>query len=90
VKPATLLGLWRPTRLRNGGAGAFAAGWEYVEAGRYTHVGHDGGTKVRVRLVYADSLATDTHTFVYLTNGSADNVWSRTLIDSVAEIAARY
>ena len=52
-------------------------------------LGHDGGTRVRVRLLFDGSLEHDTYVFVYLTNGSATNVWSRTLIDSVIDVAMR-
>lgn len=38
---------------------------------------------VRVRLLFGDSLARDTYAIVYFTNGSAANVWSRTLVYSV-------
>ncbi len=78
VKRELLLKLWKPS------LGGFASGWDYGTTGRYRHVGHDGGTKVRVRLLFDDTLA-DTYTFIYLTNGSAANVWSRTLVDSVAK-----
>jgi hypothetical protein len=88
LKPAILQDLWRPNRFGEGGLGWFASGWEYGTRGNYKYVGHDGGTKVRLRLVFDDSLADNTYTFVYLTNGSASNVWSRTLIDSVMAVAA--
>jgi CubicO group peptidase (beta-lactamase class C family) len=78
-----LLRSWRPYRLADGSEADFAAGWEYGTAGRFHYVGHDGGTMVRVRLLFGDSLAHDTYAIVYLTNGSAANVWSRTLVDSV-------
>jgi len=38
--------------------------------------------KLRVRLLFKENLA-DNYVIVYLTNGSRDNVWSRTLLDSV-------
>jgi CubicO group peptidase (beta-lactamase class C family) len=83
LKQDTLQRLWTPFRYRNGGTGWFAAGWEYGRSGDFQHVGHDGGTKVRVRLLFQDSLANNTYAFIYLTNGSAENVWSRTLIESL-------
>lgn len=83
VKPETLLAAWTPYRLPNGDTSWSANGWQYETVGDDHHVGHDGGTVVRVRLVYRDSLAHGTQTFIYLTNGSAKNVWSRTLIDSL-------
>lgn len=83
VTPATLLAAWTPYRLPNGEASFWANGWEYETDGGDHFVGHDGGTVVRVRLVYRDSLARGTTTYIYLTNGSAQNVWSRTLVDSL-------
>jgi CubicO group peptidase (beta-lactamase class C family) len=83
VKPETLLALWKPYRLPGGDAGWSANGWEYETSGAERFVGHDGGEVVRVRLVFTDSLARGTHTYIYLTNGSAKNVWSRTLVDSL-------
>jgi len=82
VKPETLLALWKPYRLPGGDAG-WAHGWEYEPRGAEHFVGHDGGTVLRVRLAFTDSLARGTHTYIYLTNGSAKNVWSRTLVDSI-------
>jgi D-alanyl-D-alanine carboxypeptidase len=89
VRRDTLLRLWKPYRYRSGGAGEFASGWEYGRRGAYQHVGHDGGTVVRVRLLFDVALGS-TYAFVYLTNGSAQNVWSRTLVDSVIDVAARF
>ena len=88
LKPATLQDLWRPNRFGEGGRGWFASGWEYGTSGDYQYVGHDGGTKVRLRLLFKDSLAADTYICIYLTNGSAKNVWSRTLVDSVMAVVA--
>jgi len=88
VGKATLLKLWQPRTLRNGQRGWFAAGWEYGQSGTYRQVGHDGGTRVRVRMVFDGALDGDVYTFVYLTNGSARNVWSRTLLDSAMAVVA--
>lgn len=86
VKRDMLLGLWKPYRYK-GGVSSFASGWDYSATGRFRHVGHDGGTKVRVRLTFDDAFK-DVYIFIYLTNGSASNVWSRTLVDSIMPIAA--
>lgn len=79
----TLRKLWQPGKLSNGQDGWFAAGWEIGASGGYRFVGHDGGAKVRVRLLWPDAGTGDSYTIVYLTNGSARNVWSRTLVESV-------
>lgn len=84
VKPATLLRLWKPYRLRDGRPSWWSsAGWEYEAAGDERYVGHEGGEVVRVRLVFTDSLARGTHTYIYVTNGSVKNVRTRTLVDSL-------
>jgi CubicO group peptidase (beta-lactamase class C family) len=88
LRRETLQRLWKPYRYKQGGAGWFASGWEYGTSGRYQYVGHDGGTKVRARLMFDESLTKNTYAIVYLTNGSAENVWSRTLVDSVMAIVA--
>lgn len=88
VGKATLRRLWQPRTLAGGKRAWFAAGWEYGESDGYRQVGHDGGTRVRVRILFKDSLDEDVHTFVYLTNGSARNVWSRVLMDSAMAAAA--
>jgi CubicO group peptidase (beta-lactamase class C family) len=90
VKAETLLRLWKPYRLKGGGTGFWASGWDYEVRDRYKQVGHDGGAVLRATLVFVDSLANDTYTYIYLTNGSATNVWSRTLIESLMPIVARY
>jgi CubicO group peptidase (beta-lactamase class C family) len=90
VRRETLLRLWKPYRRRDGGTGWPASGWDYGTGSGYQQVGHDGGTKVRVRLLFRDSLAEDTYAFIYLTNGSAMNVWSSILIDSVQDLTLRY
>jgi CubicO group peptidase (beta-lactamase class C family) len=90
VRRETLLRLWKPYRNATGGFGQFAAGWEYDRDPSYHHVGHDGGTKVRVRVLFDDSLSHNVYIVVYWTNGSAANVWSRKLVDSVMDIAPRY
>ena len=88
VGKATLQRLWQPRLLANGRRGWFAAGWESGESGAYRQVGHDGGTRVRVRILFEGSLDGDLYTFVYLTNGSAKNVWSRVLVDSAMAVVA--
>lgn len=90
VGKATLQRLWQPPTLADGQRAGFASGWEYGESGAYREVGHDGGARVRVRIAFDDSLDGDTYTFIYLTNGSARNVWSRILLDSaMATLAPR-
>jgi D-alanyl-D-alanine carboxypeptidase len=89
VKRETLLRLWKPYRHRDGGTGWFASGWDYETSGRYKQVGHDGGNKVRARLIFDEALGEAT-VIIYLTNGSATNVWTRTLTDSVSAILKRY
>lgn len=84
VGKETLRRLWKPQKLANGQDGWFSSGWEYGRSGGYEFVGHDGGTKVRVRLMWPErDGGGDTYTIVYLTNGSAQNVWSRTLVESL-------
>lgn len=82
IARASLLRLWRPHAFANGNRGYFASGWEYGESGAWHEVGHDGGTKVRVRILFRKDLA-EHYVIVYLTNGSRDDVWSRTLVDAV-------
>ncbi len=88
VSKATLQRLWQPRILPDGRRGWFAAGWEYGESGAYRQVGHDGGTRVRVRILFKGTLDGEVYTFVYLTNGSAKNVWSRMLVDSAMAVVA--
>lgn len=88
VSKATLRRLWQPRTLAGGRRGWFATGWEYGESGAYKQVGHDGGTRDRVRILFRDSLDGDVYTFVYLTNGSARNVWSRVLVNSAMAVVA--
>jgi len=83
VGKETLRKLWQPQKLANGQDGWFASGWEYGKSGGYEFVGHDGGTKVRVRLLWPERDGGDSYTIVYLTNGSAQNIWSRTLVESL-------
>lgn len=83
VGRTTLERLWQPHELANGQRGWFATGWEYGENHGYREVGHDGGARSRVRILFRDSLAGDSWIIVYLTNGSATNVWSRTLVESI-------
>lgn len=90
VGKATLQQLWQPQVLSNGQRGWFASGWEVGASDAYRYVGHDGGARVRVRLLFADALDGDSYTIVYLTNGSTRGVWSRVLVDSLmASIAPR-
>ncbi|WMJ69677.1 serine hydrolase domain-containing protein [Stenotrophomonas sp. 24(2023)] len=88
VRVATLEKLWQPQALRGGGSNFFSTGWDTTRTDGYTQVGHDGGTRVRVRLAYKGSLADGYWVFVYLTNGSARNVWSSTLVESTMAVAA--
>lgn len=88
VDKATLRRLWRPRILSGGRRAGFAAGWEYGESDRYSQVGHDGGTRVRVRILFDDALDGDVYAFAYLNNGSARNVWSRMPVDSAMAAAA--
>lgn len=88
VGKATLRRLWQPRLQPSGRRGWFAAGWEYGESGTYRHVGHDGGTRDRVRILFQDSLDGDIYVFVYLTSGSVRNVWSRTLVESAMAVVA--
>ena len=83
VGKETLRKLWQPQKLANGQDSWFASGWEYGKSGGYEFVGHDGGAKVRVRLLWPERDSGDSYTIVYLTNGSAQNVWSRTLVESL-------
>ncbi|HEL4297729.1 beta-lactamase family protein [Stenotrophomonas sp. GD03930] len=88
VRTATLEKLWQPQKLSGGGSNFFSTGWDTTHSDDYTQVGHDGGTRVRVRLAYKDTLASGYWVFVYLTNGSARNVWSSTLVESTMAVAA--
>jgi D-alanyl-D-alanine carboxypeptidase len=88
VSKATLRRLWQPRTLAGGRRGWFANGWDYGESGGYRQVGHDGGTRVRVRILFRDSLDGDVYSIVYLTNGSVRNVWSRVLVDSAMAVVA--
>ncbi len=88
VRTATLEKLWKPQKLSGGGSNFFSTGWDTTRSDGYTQVGHDGGTRVRVRLAYKDTLASGYWVSVYLTNGSARNVWSSTLVESTMAVAA--
>lgn len=88
VGRTTLQQLWQPQVLSNGRRSGFSTGWELEESGEYRFVGHDGGTRVRARIAFLDGLGGDTYSFIYLTNGSATNVWSRTLVDSTMAVVA--
>jgi CubicO group peptidase (beta-lactamase class C family) len=85
VSKTGLMRFWHPYRFLNGNDGYFASGWEYGESGRWHEAGHDGGTKVRVRILFGQNLD-DCYILVYLTNGNKDDVWSRTLLDSVQKL----
>ncbi|MDA5343790.1 serine hydrolase domain-containing protein [Stenotrophomonas maltophilia] len=88
VRTATLEQLWQPQKLSGGGSNFFSTGWDTTRSDGYTQVGHDGGTRVRVRLAYKGTLSSGYWVFVYLTNGSARNVWSSTLVESTMAVAA--
>lgn len=88
VRTATLETLWQPQKLTDGGSNFFSTGWDTTRSDGYTQVGHDGGTRVRARLAYKGTLASGYWVFVYLTNGSARNVWSSTLVESTMAVAA--
>lgn len=88
VRTATLEELWQPQKLSGGGSNFFSTGWDTTRSDGYTQVGHDGGTRVRTRLAYKGTLASGYWVFVYLTNGSARNVWSSTLVESTMAVAA--
>ncbi|MFC3566994.1 serine hydrolase domain-containing protein [Xanthomonas dyei] len=83
VGKETLRKLWQPQTLPNGQRGWFASGWEVGQDDAYQSVGHDGGARVRVRILFDTTLDGDSYSVVYLTNGSARGVWSRVLLDSV-------
>ncbi len=82
VGKASLQQFWQPQRLPNGQPIWAATGWDVGESDGYREVGHDGGTHVRVRILFKGTLDGDVYTVAYLTNGSARNVWSGTLVDS--------
>lgn len=88
LRTGTLERLWQPQKLSGGGSNFFSTGWDTTRSDGYTQVGHDGGTRVRARLAYKDTLASGYWIFVYLTNGSARNVWSSTLVESTMAVAA--
>lgn len=88
LRTATLEALWQPQKLTSGGSNFFSTGWDTTRSDGYTQVGHDGGTRVRARLGYKGTLASGYWVFVYLTNGSARNVWSSTLVESTMAVAA--
>ncbi|MBN5091799.1 serine hydrolase domain-containing protein [Stenotrophomonas geniculata] len=88
LRTATLEKLWQPQKLSGGGSSFFSTGWDTTRSDGYTQVGHDGGTRVRARLAYKGTLASGYWVFVYLTNGSARNVWSSTLVESTMAVAA--
>lgn len=85
ISRGALMRFWKPYGFPNGNNGYFASGWEYGESDAWHQVGHDGGAKLRVRILFRKDLD-DHFVIVYLTNGSRDNVWSRTLVDSVQQL----
>ncbi|QHE21669.1 serine hydrolase [Stenotrophomonas maltophilia] len=88
LRTATLEKLWQPQKLSGGGSNFFSTGWDTTRSDGYTQVGHDGGTRVRARLAYKGTLASGYWVFVYLTNGSARNAWSSTLVESAMAVGA--
>ncbi|MBB4759439.1 serine hydrolase [Xanthomonas euroxanthea] len=88
VKKHTLQQAWQPIRQADGTPGWFAGGWETGDVDGYRIVGHDGGARDRVRILFRGAPGQDTWIVVYLTNGSARNVWSRMLVDSAMAAAA--
>ncbi|WP_329891064.1 serine hydrolase domain-containing protein [Stenotrophomonas sp. SMYL11] len=88
LRTSTLETLWQPQKLSGGGSNFFSTGWDTTRSDSYTQVGHDGGTRVRARLAYKGTLANGYWVFVYLSNGSARNVWSSTLVESTMAVAA--
>lgn len=88
LRTASLEKLWQPQKLSRGGSNFFSTGWDTTRSDGYTQVGHDGGTRVRARLAYKGTLASGYWVFVYLTNGSARNAWSSTLVESAMAVAA--
>lgn len=88
VSQATLQRSWQPRELSTGQRGWFATGWDYGESHGYREVGHDGGARSRVRIIFKEPLDERAYIIVYLTNGSAKNVWSRTLVDAVMQTVA--
>ncbi|WP_329764091.1 serine hydrolase domain-containing protein [Stenotrophomonas geniculata] len=88
LRTETLEKLWQPQKLSGGGSNFFSTGWDTTRSDGYTQVGHDGGTRVRARLAYKGTLASGYWVFVYLTNGSARNAWSSTLVESAMAVGA--
>ena len=84
VSQKLLMELWQPYVLSNGDQAYFAAGWDYGSSGGWRELGHDGGTLVRVRVLFQNDLSNH-FIIVYLTNGNNDGVWSRTLVDSIQD-----
>ncbi|WP_292083450.1 MULTISPECIES: serine hydrolase [unclassified Brevundimonas] len=83
ARPQTLARLWRPYRQANGQRGDFASGWDYGESEGFREVGHDGGVKVRVRLIFRGDDLNDHYVIIYLTNGTREGVWTRRLVESI-------
>lgn len=83
ITPPMLKQMWHPHVFPNNATGFFAGGWEYGKSGSWQEVGHDGGAKLRVRILFKDDPSAERFVIVYLTNGSSSDVWSRTLVESV-------
>lgn len=79
---------WTPMKLNNGRDGDYAFGFEYDEDGGYILVGHDGGDRVKLRHYFSTNPEEPSYTLAYLTNGSASNVRTDILADSVMSIVA--
>jgi CubicO group peptidase (beta-lactamase class C family) len=88
LKKSTLPVLWQAQTLTSGKTSGFAGGWEVGESEGYRLAGHDGGARVRVRILLRGSPATEIYTVVYLSSGSRRNVWSRVLLDSALAAVA--
>ncbi|MDY4296952.1 MULTISPECIES: serine hydrolase domain-containing protein [unclassified Xanthomonas] len=88
VSKRTLQRAWQPIRQADGAFGWFAGGWEIGDTDGYQIVGHDGGARDRVRILFRGVPWNDTWIVIYLTNGSVRNVWSRVLVDSAMAAAA--
>ncbi|MDK1285667.1 serine hydrolase domain-containing protein [Pseudoalteromonas umbrosa] len=84
INKALLVDFWRPQKLKNGITNYFALGWDTDEVGRWSTAGHDGGTLVRVSVLYQEN-TDDYMTYIYLTNGNLDGIWSSRLINSLQQ-----
>ena len=88
VSKKALQQLWQPMQLTNGKDGRYAFGFEYSLEDGYTHVGHDGGNRVKLRHYFKPDNPTDNYTIAYVTNGNAYSVWTDVLAESVMSIVA--